>query len=272
MKLGAGGFKLQMTSLQALFSGGVAFGLPAQRRDVPAHVAVPNTVFKLFGSEAEADNARYRQHLRIVTYLDSSAAGLAENAFVTMYGMRVGNVTDVRLMVDPATASARVRVEMDIEAERLHLSDVSQVALLTQMVQKGMRASVESASFLTGESLIALEFVKNAKPLPITFEDGMAVIPSKAGGFDGIMSAASTVMDKVAAMPLTQIGEHLDGLLAHSDARINSPEVTQALRSLRDSLRHMSALMANADHGAKPMFQKLPTITVALQGTLENAQ
>lgn len=271
VKLGAGGLKLQMTSLQALFSGGVAFGLPAERRKIPALNAPPNTVFKLYGSEAEADNARYRQHMHVVTYLDSSAAGLAQSGLVTMYGMRVGTVNDVRLQIDPVTANARVRVEMDLEAERLHLQNVSQVELLRQFVAKGMRASVESASFLTGESLVAFEFVKNAKPVPLTFENGLPVIPSKAGGFDGIMASASTIMDKVAAMPLTQIGEHLDGLLAHADARINSPEVTQSLRSLRDSLHHMSDLMAHADDGTKPLFKKLPAMADALQGTLDNA-
>ncbi|MBU2654303.1 MCE family protein [Acidomonas methanolica] len=271
--LGAGGLKVQLASLQALLSGGVAFGLPERRQSIAAPSAPANAVFKLYSSKSEADNARYRQHYHVATYLDSSVKGLVTGAQVTMYGLQVGTVTGVRLLIDQKTAQARVRVDMELEPERVRVSDSDKTALLERMVAAdGMRASVESASFLTGEALIALEFVRNAKSASVTYEDGVPIIPSKPGGFDGIMASASTLMDKVAAMPLTQIGEHVDGLLAHTDRRLNSPDMTAALRALRDSLRHVSELTAHADQGMQPLLKRLPAMSAALQSTLQSAQ
>ncbi|AOX17638.1 PqiB family protein [Kozakia baliensis] len=274
---GAGGLKVQLTSLQALFSGGVAFGLPERRRAVDAPRAPANSVFRLYASQSDADNARYHQRQKIATYLDNSVKGLAPGAQVAMYGIPVGSVTGVKLDINQKEASARVRVDMEIEPERVfdeqHLQDLSKYdGLLAGLVAHGMRASVESASFLTGESMIGLQFVKNAKPVFLTYEDGIPIVPSQPGGFDGIMASAATTMDKVAAMPLTQIGEHLNDLLAHTDKRIDSPEVKQSLTALRDSLRHMSTLTQHADEGMKPLMKRLPEMSAALQGTLQNAQ
>lgn len=274
--LGAGGLKVQLTSLQALLSGGVAFGLPTRRLKVDAPEAPANSVFRLYASQAEADNARYHQRVKVATYLDSSVKGLTSGATVSMFGIQVGSVTDVSLKVNEKDASARVRVEMELEPERVLNSDETsrdaQHKLLEAFVAKGMRASVESASFLTGESMIGLQFIKNAKPASLTYEDDVAIIPSQPGGLDGIMASAATTMDKVAAMPLTQIGEHLNDLLAHADQRLASPEVKQSIVALRDSLRHVSELTQNANEGMKPLLKKLPAMSDALQGTLKNAQ
>ncbi|KXV77917.1 hypothetical protein AD936_02270 [Gluconobacter japonicus] len=90
-------------------------------------------------------------------------------------------------------------------------------------------------------------------------------MPSQPGGVDGIMDSVSTITDKIAAMPLTQIGEHVNDLIAHADGRLNSREVTQSLVALRNSLQHLDTLTKNAN-------QHLPELLVSLQGTMNNAQ
>ncbi|MBS1041805.1 MCE family protein [Gluconobacter cerinus] len=268
--LGAGGLKVQMQSLQALFSGGVAFGLPDNRNAVNAPVAPANSVFKLYTSQADAESARYHQRLRVVTYIDTSVKGLAAGSQVSLFGLQVGTVTSVKLQMPSPQAHPKVRVEMQIEPERMMPEwSESQLArakeYLAAFVANGLRASVQSASFLTGESLIGLQFVKNAPPVTMTYEGDVAVLPSQPGGMDGIMESVSTITDKIAAMPLTQIGGHVNDLIAHADGRLNSREVTQSLVALRNSLQNLDALSKNAN-------QHLPELMTALQGTLTNAQ
>ncbi|KXV33797.1 paraquat-inducible protein B [Gluconobacter thailandicus] len=268
--LGAGGLKVQMQSIQALFSGGVAFGLPDRRRDLEAPVAPANSVFKLYSSPADADSARYHQRLRVATYIDTSVKGLAAGSQVSMFGLQVGSVTAVKLQISSPQDKPRVRVEMQIEPERMmpewRESQLAQTKeYLAAFVANGMRASVQSASFLTGESMIGLQFVKNAPPLALTYEGDVAIMPSQPGGMDGIMESVSTITDKIAAMPLTQIGEHVNDLIAHADGRLNSREVTQSLVALRNSLQHLDTLTKNAN-------QHLPELLASLQGTMNNAQ
>lgn len=267
--VGAGGLKVQLQSIQALLSGGVAFGLPQRRVGVDAPLAPANSVFKLYGSQSEADNARYHQRFKVATYVDTSVKGLAAGSQVTMFGLQIGSVTDVKLEISDPRILPKVRVEMEIEPERILSAPDTQAKqvqeFLTAFVASGMRASVQSASFLTGESMIGLQFVKNAPPAQVTYEGDVAVLPSQPGGFDGIMASVSTITDKIAAMPLTQIGDHVNDLIAHADGRLNSREVTQSLVAFRNSLQNVDRLTRNAD-------QHLPALMSAIQGTLNNAQ
>ncbi|MBB2164702.1 MCE family protein [Gluconacetobacter sp. 1b LMG 1731] len=273
--LGAGGLKVKLQSIQALFSGGVAFGLPDKREGTSAPTAPKNSVFRLYESNEAADNAGYRERVSLVTYLTSSVSGLTTGAQVTMFGIQVGTVTSVKLMLDQKDGTARVRVGMEIQPERiLPLSEIhrdTMSATIQALVDNGLRASVDSASLLTGESMIGLNFVKKATPAVVTTEGTALVIPSKAGGMSGIMDSLSTVADKIAAMPLTQVGDNLNNLLAHSDARINSPEVKQAIVALRDSLRSIQGLASDARTGMHPLFQRLPQMSAQLDSTLKNA-
>lgn len=272
---GAGGLKVKLQSIQALFSGGVAFGLAPQRVDQPVPSAPRNSVFRLYESQEAADNAGYRERLSLATYLTNSVSGLAVGAQVTMFGIQVGTVTSVKLDLDQKAGTARVRVGMEIQPERILPTDQihhdTMAATVQALVDNGLRASVDTASLLTGESVIGLNFVKNATPAMVQAEGTTLIIPNKAGGISGIMDSLSTVADKIAAMPLTQVGVNLNNLLAHSDARINSPEVRQAIVALRDSLHSIQGLAGDARSGMHPLFQRLPQMSKQLDGTLKNA-
>lgn len=272
---GAGGLKVKLQSIQALFSGGVAFGLSPQRIGQSAPGAPRDSVFRLYGSQEEADNAGYRERLSLATYLTNSVSGLAVGAQVTMFGIQVGTVTGVKLDLDQKAGTARVRVGMEIQPERiLAAGEIHRGAgpeLVRALVDNGLRASVDTASFLTGEAMIDLNFVRNAPPATVAVEGTALVIPSKAGGMSGVMDSLSTVADKIAALPLTQVGDNLNSLLAHSDARINSPELRQAIVALRDSLRSVQGLTSDARSGMHPLLQRLPQMSAQLDGALKNA-
>ena len=265
--LGAGGLKVKLQSLQALLSGGIAFA-PPDARDEHLVQASSDSVFRLYDSQEEADAAGYRERIPLVTYLTSPVAGLTKGGRMTMFGIQVGMIDDVKLEVNPATGKAHVRVAMELQPERV-LNDQEVPAdalrsLLHMQVANGLRASVQSASFLTGESEIALTFVKNARAATMTQEGDALVLPGQAGGMAGIMDSVSTITDKVAAMPLTQVGENLNNLLAHADARINSADMRQGLSSLRASMENLQVI----SHDARA---QMPQLLAGLDTTLKNA-
>ncbi|MCX5618706.1 MlaD family protein [Bombella sp. TMW 2.2543] len=267
---GAGGMKIRLQSFQALLSGGVAFGRPdkVQGEDTPS--ATPDSVFHLYETQEDADNARYRHKVPVLTYVDTAVGGLTEGSKVTMFGLQVGQVTGVHLELGDKTHNPRVRVEMQLEPERVIADGTAasgrSTGLLGDFVAEGMRASVQNVSFLTGEAMIALSFVheKGRAPAPMTFENGIAVIPSQPGGMDSILQSVSTIADKISEMPLTQIGDHLNNILEHSDERLRSPEVTRSLVALRGSLVSLNHLLDHAD-------EHLPELMKNLNGTLAQA-
>ncbi|NHN84553.1 MCE family protein [Acetobacter musti] len=273
---GAGGLKVQMQSIQALFSGGIAFSLsnPGTSGET-VEEAPANTIFQLYDDKETADDAGYHERLETATYLSSSVSGLAVGSSVTMFGIQVGSVRDVKLQIDQKTGHARVRVAMDIQPERVlarnEIQHDSMASVMQALVANGLRASAASVSMLTGETNISLDFVKKAPPMTATMEGDTLIIPGQAGGMSGIMQSLSTVSDKLAAMPFEQIGDNANNLLSHADQKINSPEVRESLVQLRDSLRSLHSLLDNTNQGMKPLMKRLPEMSDQLDKTLKNA-
>ena len=272
---GGGGLHLKIESLQAVLSGGVAFGLPQQRRDKESPEAPDNAVFKLYASEEDANTASYRDRLSMVTYFKSSVKGLAAGSPVEMFGLQIGNVTDVKLQLDGKTGNAQVRVAMEVQPERVFSDDEivhGAVSDVTQaLVDNGLRAETDTGNLLTGSSVISFAFVPNAPPEHVGHEGNAIVLPSKSGGISGIMDSLSTVADKIAAMPLQQIGDNLSSLLAHTDSTVNGAQLKQAIAALTDTLRSAQHLTAHADKGLTPLLQRLPQIADQLQQTVSHA-
>ncbi|MDG6094299.1 MlaD family protein [Acetobacter sp. AN02] len=271
--MGSGGLSVQIQSFEALFAGGIAFGLADDGQK--EHPAPAHTVFRLYSDKDAAAAAAYHQRIPVATYFSSSVSGLTTGSPVTMFGIQVGSITDVRLLVNTKTGESRVRVGMEIQPERIftpdQLRDVDIMQMLRQQVKLGLRASAQNTSFLTGEMQVSLGFVKKTKTEEAYMEGRDLVLPGQAGGMDGIMESVSALTDKLSAIPFEQIGNSAGSLLAHADARINSPEVKEALVQMRDSLKHLNALLADTRKGVDPLLARLPEMSRELDQTLANA-
>ncbi len=273
--LQGGNLHFQIESLQALVSGGVAFGLPLRRRDKDAPRATTRDVFEIYPDKDAADNAGYQQRIQFVTYLRSSTKGLEIGSPVEMFGIQVGNVTDIKLLIDQHSGDTRVRVAMEVEPERVlseqDLRHDSPRTVTQAMVNRGLRAEVATGNLLAGSSIISLTFVPKVPPVPINQEGEAIVLPSQPGGLDGITDSLSTVSAKLAALPIEQIGDNLSELLAHADATVGGPEVKQALVQLDRTLASVDHLTRHADQGLDPLLQRLPAIADQLQQAVANA-
>ncbi|MDI2090995.1 PqiB family protein [Commensalibacter oyaizuii] len=283
VKIGFGpsGVNVELQSIQALMSGGVTFDVldrsTMHKQEDPNKVSVPaNTQFKLYSDKDAAENARYQDNVHLVTYVTSSVKGLAKGSRVTLFGLQIGTVQDVSLQIDPKANKTRAKITMDIQPERVfsfrRKYNAESLALITKsLIANGLRASVSSDNFLLGNSLIALNFVKVDKSVMPAMEDNMLVIPSQAGGMDGIMASMSTVASKIAAMPLDQMGENLNNLLAHTDKQLNGPDVTKTLHAMRASMQNLSDLSNKLNKGTTPLLKQLPEMSRQLDQTLKNA-
>lgn len=105
--LGAQGVQIRLESLQAALSGGVAFDTPAPARaELPSP---PNATFTLYHDEAVAAAAGYRRRLKFLIYVRGSVRGLSVGAPVELFGIQIGNVTNINLQFNPDGTNPRSR-------------------------------------------------------------------------------------------------------------------------------------------------------------------
>ncbi len=117
IKLGGTGVEVQMESLKALLLGGVAFETPVT--EIHSAETSENHVFPLFADRETANAASYTRKIPAIAYFPGSVSGLAPGSQVTMHGLKVGEVTDVRLSYDAAKDNVVAPVRFEVEPERV---------------------------------------------------------------------------------------------------------------------------------------------------------
>jgi paraquat-inducible protein B len=268
IKLGGTGVEVQMESLKALLLGGVAFETPAAQ--IHAAAAPEHHVFPLFADRETANAASYTRRVPAIAYFPGSVTGLAPGSEVTMHGLKVGEVTDVRLSYDAAKDAIVAPVRFEVEPERVigvgkrvFNTDAEAVAAL---LKKGLRASLQSASLITGQQRVTLEFDPTAPPAEVSMDGPDYVVPStEGGGFASLTASATELLNKVNTMPFDQIGKNLDGILQSVNDTVQGAQMKKALTDLTAMIASAQSMIQRLD------TKQLPELVVGLDKTLTSA-
>jgi len=257
-----GDFHIEFQSLEAIISGGVTFDLPPE--GLSSEPSPSGAEFSLFPSESDADAAGYQDNVQIISYFTDSVSGLVRGAPVDILGIQVGQVTDIRLIVNPADGSAKVRVAMSLQPGRV--ADATEIAsasvtpeqVVENMVKQGVRVELASGNLLTGEKVIALAKVPGLAPAPMTYEAGVLVVPSHPGGLDDAIANLTDISAKLDKIPFDKIGNNLNQLLVTANHTIGGPQVKQSLAALNQTLQNANATLSgvNQDYGHDSDFQR----------------
>ncbi|MGE0226667.1 MAG: intermembrane transport protein PqiB [Acetobacteraceae bacterium] len=271
VKFGGTGVEFQLESVRALVLGGIAFD--NSTTDTAEPTTRTRKEFPLFSDRETAIAASYSRNVSVLSYFPGSIRGLAPGAEVTVRGMKVGEVTDVRLAYDPVTDAIVAPVRYTIQPERILGVGVNQVfpSMLdaaNSMLQRGMRARLDTANLLTGQKLVALVVVPDARPAHATMDGKDIVFPAvDSGGISDLQASAGDLLANINAIPFAQIGKNLDGILASINELANSSQSNQALADLATTIGSVQALVRRLDNGLAPVMKQLPEIATGLQKT-----
>ena len=273
IKFGGDGLQVRMESLRALLLGGIAFETPP---DSKQPVAKEYEQFQLYRNYEEARSAGFGRQIHLMSYFPGSVSGLEAGAEVTLHGLKIGEVTDVDLVFDPKTDRVIVPVHYRIEAGRI--GDIAKAEktdpqeLAEEMVKRGLRATLQSPSLITGSKIIALERIDHAKPGDLVREGDVYVIPtSEVGGFDSITRSANELLSKINRIDFDKIGKSLEGAMAGLDNMVNGQQVKRTLNALEQSMIDIQDIAKKLDADAGPALKRLPAIAQQLQDALGGA-
>lgn len=262
VKLSASGVDLETESLASIVIGGIAF----QTLDtgVTPEPAAENAEFKLYNNRATALAHRDVVTVPMAFSFNQSLRGLSIGAPVDFRGVVIGEVTDIRPeygkgvvhMVAFANIYPERMAGRNIGATREQLGLNRQQAM-DRLVKGGLRAQARTGSLLTGALYIAIDFVKDAEPAQIAWNEKPPRFPTVAGGFTAIEDDIARITKKIAAMPIEEIGKDtktaietfnstlktVDEAIKHIDVKV-TPELHDALVDLRNSLAKVDGVLA----------------------------
>ena len=271
--LGGQGVQVHVASLQALLSGGVAFDTP--KGAAPGPVSKADAAFHLFPDEPSANSAGFQQRIPFVTYVDGSVRGLSVGSPVQLYGIQIGNVTDIQLQFDPSGANSRVAIHMEIQPERIMQADQKlehqPIDVARNLVRHGLRVQLETTSFLTGQLAVSMVIVPDAPPADVSLQGDEIVLPSVPGGLDSITTGLSDIATKLSRLPLDDIAKNLNDALRGASNVTNGPELKQVLTSMAATLTNVQDLVRKTDANLTPAMKRLPDIAQSLQASVDRA-
>jgi len=274
VKLAGSGVEVQVESLRAILLGGIAFETPTESSKLQP--SAENHAFPLFADRDTANAASYSRKIQAVSYFPGSVRGIGPGSEVTMHGLTVGHVRDVRLSYDPAKDAIVAPIRYDVEPERIIGIGARAVfktpaEAVNAMVKRGLRASLQSANLITGQQVVALSFDPDAPPATVTSEGEDFVLPTiESGGLGGLEASATDLLNKVNAIPFAQIGKNLDGILSSVNDLAKGPQMRQTLADLAAAVNKANDFVRRLDKETAPALKQLPAVMTGLQKTLNN--
>jgi len=260
------------------------------------------------------------EKIRFVTYFEGSVQGLRVGSNVTFRGVRVGYVTDVRLQAQVGSlqdphGSLRTLVPVTIEilpgtfqfveGDRvLKQDDLLDRVKLQQLIDAGLRAQLNTESYVTGQLLIEMDLLPDMPAVMRGVNPPYPEIPTIPNDIEQVLGNVeqlfSVFKEKVDVdRILTNVQDILQGLnevinskdlrdgLAGLSTLLNSPDTQQLSASLRltmtemhDTLEAVRAVIEKTGSRAEPAIENfdrtlgilqksLTSVTERLDGTLQ---
>jgi paraquat-inducible protein B len=252
--LDASGIKVNTESLVSILSGGIAFDSPAG--DEPGVLAEEGDIFTLYESREKSLEKAYKMKTHWLLYFSSSVRGLNLGAPVEFKGIKVGKVIDINLEFDWETLVFRVPVLIEIEPERMTMvgqQDIERSKANDILVEKGLRAQLKKGSLLTGQLFVDMDIHPDAPPQKIIYGGRYTVFPTVPTPMEEITNDVTRIVDKIANLPLKQIGEDLRDTMQHVSKTTESLERlvkdldTEIAPAINATLDQTKKTLANVD-------------------------
>ena len=197
----------------------------------------------------------FKQTLKAVCYFEGDVGGLNIGAPVVFRGVRIGSVMDVILSVESSKMAFTIPVYIEIEPDKFSITGVRPKQLgenLKSLIDRGLRASLETQSIVTGQMQVGLDFKpdKPGKFAEIKYDQKTPEIPT-------IPTPMQELTKKIEKIPIDEIFEKLNSTIGSINKLVSSPEIVKAIESVSVAVGDVRKLVQNVDNRVGPLASSI---------------
>jgi len=211
----------------------------------------------------------FAQKFEWVLFFPGSVKGLTVGAPVTLEGVAIGTVTDVKVVFDRETLKffAPVYVEVfpdrvkdigEYSTEQLKEIETDPDEAIGLLIKKGLRGQLDMQSLLTGKLQVALSMHPGSEVHYARIERGVPEIPTLPTTIQQLAKALEN-------LDIKGMAEDLRKAVAGVEQLATSPELAEAVTSLNKTLQDFGKLARNLDGRVGPL-------TTSIEGTMKDTQ
>lgn len=200
----------------------------------------------------------FSQPSEYVVYFKGALDGLDVGADVTYRGVKVGSVREIRLSYDRNIKDVVMPVILRIDP-RQATSKRSFDQVLEQLVQRGLRAQLQTPSLLTGKAIVALDIFPDTPGYvrePNELE--LPAIPSVPSRIDQAANLLNDLVAEIRELPLLELIDSATQAMRGIERLSRSDDLNNGLHSLADTL-------ANLDRLSQRLDAQLPALLASAQ-------
>lgn len=202
-----------------------------------------------------------------VAYFDESVGGLTVGAPVTFRGVKVGQVSSVRVRLDSRDLSIRIPVFLEIWPDRVTATGDGEgiSGIGPELIERGLRAQLQLQSFVTGQLAIQLDFHEGTTPRFEGTDLGYPEMPT-------IPSSMRELAETIQSLSLEELVRDAQETLQGINRVVNSPELSGALEGLNETVGELQSLIRNVDERVGPISASLERALDQTRQTLAEAE
>ena len=188
-------------------------------------IAITTVIFVL-GSGLGADRSK------VVMVFEGSVKGLSVGAPVALRGVQIGQVTDIELILDSETVELIMLVEAEFSDDNVRRRGSSTADLTEELIQRGLRAQLNTQSLLTGLLYIQLDFHPDSAINLANIDSPHLQIPTIPTELERITRELDQVDFAAIASNLEATAEGLNSFVSSEGFQALPAELRQTLQSV----------------------------------------
>jgi len=195
-----------------------------------------------------------------VMFFEGAAKGLNIGAPVDFKGVRVGSVTDIKLLFDRRDLSFRIMVLVETDMDKIteihtensekYVEKTDTKTLVEAVISQGLRAQLGMQSLVTGQLYVALDFHPDKPARLFGLETGYVELPTIPSSLEQI----SKTMEKV---PVEAIAQKLVSAVEGIERFINSPHTQEVVASFNGAAKEAQGLLHHVNSRIDPLASNL---------------
>ena len=210
-----------------------------------------------------------------VAYFQGSVKGLRIGAPVMFRGVKIGEVTQMRLYSVRKDMTVEIPVIFEIYPANFH--QIGQIVesdekydeqKIDALIKEGLRARLEMQSFVTGQLMINIDFYPNT-PVRLMAEKGIDLgkdvleIPT-------IQTFQQEIGKTLEEVPIGELAESLGNSMKGIERFVTSDEFTKSLHYFKQTMREARNLLRHFDEKVDPLFADVERTLKDAQALLQN--
>ncbi len=192
----------------------------------------------------------FKQTLKAVCYFEGSVGGLNIGAPVVFRGVRVGSVTDITLRFESSKLIFTIPVYIEVEPDKFTIIGARPREMkgqnLKALIEKGLRASLETQSIVTGQMQVGLD-LHPGKPAKFTQFKSDAKTPE----IPTVPTPMQELTKKIEKIPIDEIFQKILSAVEGIEKIVNSPEINETIHSINEAAKGIKPVASDLQETLK---------------------